>query len=633
MSDILLMAFLFLVAGIIAVPVATRLGLGSVLGYLIAGIALAPVLGALHVDVVSIQHVAEFGVVMMLFLVGLELQPRMLWKMRGRLLGLGGAQVGLTALLLGAGAAVLGLDWRMALAIGLILAMSSTAIVLQTLAEKGQLKGDGGQASFAVLLFQDIAVIPILALMPLLAVAGVAHQADDGHGSGLSLVAGLPGWAAALVTLAAIGAVVAGGAYLTRPVFRFIAAAKLREIFVATALLFVIAIALLMTLVGLSPALGTFLAGVVLADSEYRHELESNIDPFRGLLLGLFFITVGAGIDFRLLSQEVLPILGLTLAVMATKAAVLLVLARLFRLKGAQGWLMALGLAQAGEFGFVLIAFAVGSGVLPETLSPRLTLVVTLSMMLTPALFILWDRVIRPRLDAAPLREADPIHAPARVLIAGHGRFGGIVNRILLAAGHETTVLDHSAEQLENLRTFGLRAYYGDATRPDLLHAAGIHEARMLVVAIDDRDKATALVHYVHHNHPHVHIVARARDRRHVYQLWAAGCRDIIRETFDSSVRAGRSAIEALGMHPFEAERLTRAFVAEDRAALAELADLWQPDIPEARNAAYVARARALMERQEQSLRQRGSAFRERSDRGWTPPIPETPRPPDSHEG
>ncbi len=620
MSDFLLLAFLFLIAGVIAVPLAARAGLGSVLGYLIAGIALAPLLALLHVDVVAIQHFAEFGVVMMLFLVGLELQPRMLWQMRSRLLGLGGAQVGLTAVLVAGGAMALGLDGRMALAVGLILAMSSTAIVLQTLAEKGQLKADGGQASFAVLLFQDIAVIPILALMPLLTVAGAVHS-DDGHHAELSLVAGLPGWAAALVTLAAVAAVVALGMFLTRPAFRFIAAAKLREIFVATALLFVIGIALLMTLVGLSPALGTFLAGVVLANSEYRHELESNIDPFRGLLLGLFFITVGASIDFGLLASEFAPILGLTLALMAVKAGVLLALARLFRVRGAQGWLMALGLAQAGEFGFVLIAFALSNGVLPADLAPRLTLIVTLSMMLTPALFIAWDRIIRPRFETAPAREADTIHAPARILIAGHGRFGGIVNRILLAAGHETTVLDHSAEQLEMLRAFGVRAFYGDATRPDLLHAAGIHEAKMLIVAIDDPDRATALVHYVHHNHPHVHVVARARDRRHVYQLWAAGCRDIIRETFDSSVRAARSALEALEMHPFEAERLTRAFVAEDRAAMAELAELWRPDVPEPQNAAYIARAREIMARQAEALRHRHGAFRERTDRGWTPPV------------
>jgi CPA2 family monovalent cation:H+ antiporter-2 len=607
MSDFLLLAFLFLVAGVVSVPIAARLGLGSVLGYLIAGIAISPALALLHVDVVSIQHFAEFGVVMMLFLVGLELEPRMLWSMRHRLLGLGGLQLALTAALLAAGAMALGLDWRLAVAIGLILAMSSTAIALQTLTEKGLMKGDGGQASFSVLLFQDIAVIPILALVPLLAmpdlIGATPHPAEDGHGGGLSLVAGLAGWQVALVTLAAIGAVIAGGMFLTRPVFRFIAQARLREIFVATALMFVVGIALLMTLVGLSPALGTFLAGVVLANSEYRHELESDIDPFRGLLLGLFFMTVGASIDFGLLASEALPILALTLAVMAVKAAVLLGLARVFRVRGAQGWLLGLALAQAGEFGFVLISFALANTVLPPEIAPRLTLIVTLSMMITPGLFILYDRVIRPRYDTPRTQDPDTIPEPGGVIIAGHGRFGGIVNRMLLAAGHKTTVLDHSAAQLEMLRAFGVRAFYGDATRPDLLHAAGIDDAALVVVAIDDPAQTTALVTYLRHAHPHVHVIARARDRRHVYQLYAAGCRDIIRETFDSSVRAGRSAFEALGTPTPEAERLARVFVDQDRRVIAQLAEVFDPEVPEHLNEAYRTRARDLMGAQGLDLR------------------------------
>ncbi|MDG3039773.1 cation:proton antiporter domain-containing protein [Roseicyclus marinus] len=627
MSEFLLLAFLFLVGGVVAVPIATRLGLGSVLGYLLAGIALSPLLALLHVDVIAIQHFAEFGVVMMLFLVGLELQPQTLWAMRARLLGLGGLQVVLTTALLAAGMLALGQDWRIGVAVGLILSLSSTAIVLQTLSEKGLMRSDGGQASFSVLLFQDIAVIPMLALIPLLALPDLAghgaggHGGDAAHGSSLSLVEGLAGWQVALVTVTAIGLVIAGGMFLTRPAFRFIAAARLREIFVATALLFVIGIALLMTLVGLSPALGTFLAGVVLANSEYRHELESDIDPFRGLLLGLFFMTVGASIDFGLLAAETLPILGLALAVMAIKGGVLLLLARIFRLRGGDAWLLGLGLAQAGEFGFVLIAFAIGAAVLPPDIAPRLTLVVTLSMLLTPALFIAYDRLIRPRFDREEPREADAPE-PGHVIIAGHGRFGGIVNRMLLAAGHETTVLDHSAAQLDLLRAFGVRAFYGDATRADLLEAAGIAEARLLVVAIDDPAQATALVRRIRHEHPRVHIVARARDRRHVYELYAAGAHDIIRETFDSSVRAGRSAYEALGMHPFEAERLARAFTTDDRRALAELAPLFDPDLPEQQNPAYRARARELMEAQTEALRHRGGSFRERSERGWTPPTP-----------
>lgn len=620
MSDFLLLAFLFLAAGVAAVPIASLLGLGSVLGYLIAGIVLSPILALLHVDVASIQHFAEFGVVMMLFLVGLELEPRRLWELRSRLLGLGGLQVAVTMALVAGVLVAFRMDWRMALVIGLILAMSSTAIVLQTLGEKGLLKGDGGQAGFSVLLFQDIAVIPILALVPLLAMPGAHHPAGGGHEAGMSMVEGLAGWQAALVTAGAIALVIAGGMFLTRPLFRYIAKARLREIFVATALAFVVCIALLMTLVGLSPALGTFLAGVVLANSEYRHEFESDIDPFRGLLLGLFFMTVGAAIDFGLLWDNLLPILGLTLAVMAGKAVVLMGLAYGFGLRGSEKYLFGLGLAQAGEFGFVLTAFAVSNFVLPEAMAPRLNLIITLSMMLTPGLFILYDRVIRPRYDRPVDRDDDEIAETGSVIIAGHGRFGGIVNRMLLAAGYQTVVLDHSAAQLDMLRTFGFTVYYGDATRPDLLEAAGIAEARLLVVAIDDPAQAVAIVHHVTQNHPHVHVIARARDRRHVYELYAAGCRDIIRETFDSSVRTGRSAYEALGMHPFEAERLSRAFVKADRHALYELAQVWDPAIPDSQNEAYVKKAREI--NADLELGAALGAFRERNERGWTPPTP-----------
>ncbi|MGF1502309.1 MAG: cation:proton antiporter [Paracoccaceae bacterium] len=601
MAEFLLLAFVFLCAGVIAVPIATRLGLGSVLGYLIAGIAIAPVLAVLDVDVVSIQHFAEFGVVMMLFIVGLELEPRLLWEMRARLLGLGGLQVTLsTAIVMGAGMAF-GLVWSVALAVGLVLALSSTAIVLQTLNEKGLMRSDGGQGSFAVLLFQDIAVIPMLAVLPLLALpelAGTAGaDAHGGHASDhgtISLVEGLAPWQQALVTLGAIVAVIAGGTYLTRPLFNFIAVARLREIFVAAALLIVIGIALLMTLVGLSPALGTFLAGVVLANSEYRHELQSNIDPFKGLLLGLFFITVGAAIDFGLLSAMPLTTVALTLGLVAVKAAVLFGLAAVFGIGGADRWLIALGLAQAGEFGFVLLAFTTAQGVIPSPLADLLLLVVTLSMLLSPGLFILYDRLIAPRFVDAEAPDADEEIAPGSIIIAGHGRFGGIVNRMLRGLGHEPVVVDYSSRQLAMLRTFGFRVYFGDATRPDLLHAAGIEQAALLVVAIDDREQITEVVRHVRQCHPQVHVVARAIDRQHVYELYAAGCRDIIRETFDSGVRAGRSALEALGMPAAEADRKARHFVELDKRQLAVLADLYDPNIPIHENAAYVAKTKEL---------------------------------------
>jgi len=635
MDSFLLLAFLFLVAGVVAVPIASRLGLGSVLGYLLAGIALSPLLQALHVDVVSIQHFAEFGVVMMLFLVGLELEPRMLWSMRGKLLGLGGLQVGLTAAAITGVAMALGQPGSIALAVGLVLSLSSTAIVLQTLNEKGLMKSDGGQSSFSVLLFQDIAVIPMLAFIPLLAlpelvdggaaVAGADHGSagDDGGHASLSLVDRLNPWQTAGVTAGAIALVVVGGSYLTRPVFRFIAMARLRELFTAAALLLVIGIALLMIVVGLSPALGTFLAGVVLANSEYRHELESDIEPFKGLLLGLFFITVGAAIRFDLLLANLGAVLAMTGGLVALKMVILYVLARAFRIGGCDRWLFTLGLAQAGEFGFVLLSFTVAESVIPPALADQLLLVVTLSMLLTPALFILYDKVIAPRFSGTQRREADEIEETGSVIVAGHGRFGGVVNRLLLSAGYKTVVLDYQSEQLEMLRAFGMKVYFGDAMRPDLLHAAGIEEAQMLVVAIDDRNHITELVRYVAEHHPHVTIVTRAIDRHHVYELWAAGAREIIRETFDSALRAGRSALEALGVHPYDAERQIRGYVRNDQEQMRGVADVYDPNVPAHRNPEYVKRTKAYLERYEEAMRGASAAFGNRRDRGWVPPSVE----------
>ena len=601
MTDFLLSAFIFLFAGTVAVPIATKLGLGSVLGYLIAGIVISPILVALHVDIHAIQQFAEFGVVMMLFLVGLELEPKRLWEMRNRLVGLGGLQVLATAALVMGGAMALGQPWTVALAIGLVLSLSSTAIVLQTLQEKGLMASDGGRSSFSVLLFQDIAVIPMLALIPLLALpelaaalAGHSAESADAHGGGISLVAGLETWQVALVTIGAIAAVILGGGHLTRPIFRFVSKARLRELFVGAALMIIIGIALLMSLVGLSPALGTFLAGVVLANSEYRHELESDIDPFKGLLLGLFFITVGASIDFALLFGDFARILGLTLMLIAIKAGVLFALGFVFGIKGSDRWLFTLGLAQAGEFGFVLLSFTVANAVIPQEVAAELLLVVALSMLLTPALFILFDRVIAPRFAIGEAREADAIEAEADIIIAGHGRVGGIVNRMLRGAGYQTTVIDYSSTQLEMLRAYGLHVYFGDATRPDLLNAAGIDKARLLVITIDDKAQITELARYVLKTYPHVHVMARAVDRHHVYELWGVGCRDIIRETYDSSIRMGRSAFEAIGLSREAALEITSTFEDMDRRAMIEVAELYDPDIPATENEPYMQRVREL---------------------------------------
>ena len=625
MSGFLFQAFVYLAAAVIAVPIAKRLGLGSVLGYLIAGIVIGPVVGLVGSETQDIQHFAEFGVVMMLFLVGLELEPRQLWGMRNKLLGLGGLQVTGTALAVMGVCMLLGLSWSVALAVGLVFSLSSTAIVLQTLGEKGLMKSDGGQASFSVLLFQDIAVIPMLALVPLLALPelldALHHGADgSGHATELSLVESLVGWQVAGVTVLAIAAVIIGGHFLTRPLFRFIASAELREVFIATALLLVIGIALLMTLVGLSPALGTFLAGVVLANSEYRHELESDIEPFKGLLLGLFFITVGAGINFGILFGDFGTIIGMTLGLMLLKATVFWCLAVAFKLRGSDKWLFTLGLAQAGEFGFVLLSFTVQNGVIPTDLSQSLLLVVALSMLLTPLLFIIFDKVILPRLTEDQVREVDEIDTKGAAIIAGTGRFGQIVNRMLRGNGYETVVLDLSAETVDNMAKFGIKTFFGDASRPDLLHAAGIREANLLVVAIDDRERTTEIVKHARMERPDIHIVARARDRIHVYELYNAGANDIIRETFDSAVRAGRSALEAFGIHPYEAEKISAAFQKNDRQILYNLARIYDPDIPVTENAAYIAGVREAGEKEREALTRSRGRNKGAVDRAWLPP-------------
>ncbi|MCG9659714.1 monovalent cation:proton antiporter-2 (CPA2) family protein [Vibrio mediterranei] len=562
MTGYFLQAFVYLIAAVIAVPIAKRLGLGSVLGYLIAGVVIGPIIGLVGEETTTIQHFAEFGVVMMLFLVGLELEPKMLWGMRHKLIGLGGIQVGGTAAAVMGIALMLGQSWSVALTIGLIFALSSTAIVLQTFNEKGLSKTEGGQSAFSVLLFQDIAVIPMLAFIPLLALPKLVKQAQNAaaqaaeHHDELSLVAGLPGWAYGLVITASIAVVVVGGHYLSRPLFRFVASSGLREIFTATALMLVIGIAALMSLVGLSPALGTFLAGVVLANSEFRHELESNIDPFKGLLLGLFFITVGAGINFGILFDDFFVIIGLTLGVMLLKAAVLYVLAMIFKIKDSARWLFTLSLAQAGEFGFVLLSFSVQNHVLPTDIAQTLSLVVALSMFLTPGLFILFDKVILPKFEKdSNDREADTVEERGTVLIAGIGRFGQIVNRLLVANDVKTVVLDVRAEQVDNMRQIGTKAYFGDASKPDILHTAGIEDVKLLVIAIDNQETNVELVKYVKHTYPHVKILTRAFDRGHGYQLRQAGADYIESETYHSALELGAKTMKCLGFHPFFIEQ------------------------------------------------------------------------------
>ncbi|MEO9574607.1 MAG: cation:proton antiporter [Tateyamaria sp.] len=623
MESFLYQASIYLAAAVLAVPIAARLGLGSVLGYLAAGILIGPVLGLVGAETEDLQHFAEFGVVMMLFIIGLELEPRTLWDMRHKLLGLGGAQVALSTLAMMGVAMAYNQSWSVALAIGLTLALSSTAIVLQTLTEKGLMKTGGGRSVFSVLLTQDIAVIPILAFLPLLAVSVPVQISADGsidrshgdhadeHGGGhaefsLSLVDGLPGWGVTLVTIGAIVAVVLAGVFLTRPVFRFIHAARLREMYTALALLIVVSISFLMMLVGLSPALGAFLAGVVLASSEFRHELETDLEPFKGLLLGLFFITVGAGINFILLFDRWPALLSMAILVILLKGLVLYCLAVAFRIKGRDRWLFTLGLAQAGEFGFVLAAFSVGQGVIPRYVGETLLLVIALTMLISPLLFILYEVISRRMAESKGDVEADEIDDEGPVIIAGIGRFGQIVNRLLQGTGFKTVVLDHDMETIALMRRFGFKGFLGDPSRPDILHAAGIDTARILVVALDDPKAAISLVTYARKIRPDIHIIARAYDRVHVYNLYQAGADDIVREMFDASLRAGRYALENLGLSEYEAAEAENLFYAHDRVAVRRLAELYDPNVPTSKNDEYVALARELEKDLEVSLSARG---------------------------
>ncbi|MDJ0777262.1 MAG: monovalent cation:proton antiporter-2 (CPA2) family protein [Gammaproteobacteria bacterium] len=627
MTEYFIQAFIYLCAAVIAVPLAKRFGLGSVLGYLIAGVIIGPVVGLVGEETDTLQRFAEFGVVMMLFLIGLQLEPRTLWSMRSRLVGLGGLQGGVTIVALMGAAMLFGLDWRLALTIGMILLLSSTAIVLQTLEEKGLTGTEGGRSSFAVLLFQDIIVIPMLALIPLLELPELARQARDlsaqaadATGS-IDLVSGLPNWVYALLMLAAIASVVFGGHYLSRPLFRFVALSGLREVFTATALMLVIGIAALMSLVGLSPALGAFMAGVVLANSEFRHELMTNIEPFKGLLLGLFFITVGAGINFGLLAANWWLVALITVGFIALKAGLTYLLARLFGIYSRDRWLLTLSLAPAGEFGFVLISFSQQNNAMPAAIADLLSLVVAISMLLTPALFIFFDRVLVPRFGAGQAqREQDQIDERGRVIIAGIGRFGQIVNRLLVANGVETVVLDYDAKQVDNLRRLNIKSYFGDATRPDLLETAGINQAELFVIAIDDRERAVELVEYMHQRYPQVDLLARAYDQLHYYQLKQAGADHIIKETYLAALELGREALTRLGHHPFRATQLKRTFIELENQMAEDMYQSWVASTEEGMGPGY----RELFMQQEAVMREAMQADRgdrhSVSERGWNPP-------------
>ena len=578
MEQFLLQLFIFLAAAAIAVPIAKRFGLGSVLGYLIAGIAIGPFGLSLIDHVEDVMHFTEFGVVMMLFLVGLELKPSLLWQMRTPILGMGGMQVIVSSISISA-IALIFLPWQQALAIGLILSLSSTALVLQTLREKGLMNTSGGRSIFSVLLFQDLAVIPMLALLPFLAT--MTHH-EEGHynESALMDISVLPGYLQSAVTLLAVLAIFLLGKFASRPVFRTIAKTQVREIVVATALALVVGISLMMTVVGLSPALGAFLAGVVLADSEYRHELESDLDPFKGLLLGIFFISIGASLNFTLIGDKLLLIAGITTVLIALKWIVLIGTASVFGVEKKERSLFGVYLAQGGEFAFVLFQFSKNKGILTdETIDPLIS-AVAISMFLAPLLFLIYDKLSAEKQDTDATRQESDIidYSGHKVILAGFGRLGTDVGRFLISAGIKPVILDNNATNVDVLRKFGFEVYYGDITRLDLLEAAGAAEAELLVITIRNIEKSRELVELAAKHYPHLKIVANAADRSSAYNLMDLGIKNIHRETFGSALTLGKDVLQALGFHPYDAHRLARLFRNNDEAMLPELHKIHRED-------------------------------------------------------
>ena len=610
-------AFLYLSAALVAVLVGKRLGMGAVLGYLIAGALIGPWgLRWVGGESEQITHFAEFGVVMMLFLVGLELEPSHLWRMKRQIFGLGASQVVLSAVAIGGLAMAFGIGWKPALGIGLVLAMSSTAIVLQCLSERNLLRTEAGQNSFAVLLFQDLAVIPVMALLPLLAARQPAGE-TQGHGAA-AWMAHWPGWAQALATVGAVALIVAIARLAVKPILRAIAKTRQREAFTAAALLLVISIALLMTKVGLSAALGTFVAGVVLANSDYRHELESDLEPFKGLLLGLFFLGVGTGIDFGHIAANWPAVLGCAAGLLLVKGGIIFSLARLRGSSCGPSLVFASALAAGGEFAFVLIALAGGAGVFSAEISRTLIAVVALTMGATPLLIMASHRfTARTATPKKEERESDVRDEGAPVIICGFGRFGHAIGRLLHTQGISSTVLDNDADQVETLRAIGFPVFYGDAGRPDLLMTAGAARAKILVVALKDRQTTLSIIATAKKHFPHLRIFIRAHSRVEAYEYLEAGEERIYRETLDSSLLMGADVLRSLGMPAYAAHRAAKLYRRADETFLRKMV-AHRHD-----RAAFLSAARESQVIYDSVMR--ADPFEAIADEGWTPPEEDSP--------
>jgi glutathione-regulated potassium-efflux system ancillary protein KefC len=558
-ESILTKAAIFLTAAVVMVPIAKRLKMGAVIGYLIAGIAIGPWGARLILEGETILHFAEFGVVLLLFVIGLELNPRRLWALRRSIIGFGASQVLLTTALLFVAGLALGVGLKIALLGAMVLSLSSTAFALQLIDERRMTRTQAGQIGFSTLLFQDIAVIPMLAIIPLLGVTTNTVAQD-------SILVD------ALQAIATIGLVVVIGAWIVKPMFRVIAKTELREIFTAFSLLLVIGTALLMEAAGMSMALGAFIGGVVLAESEYRHEVEIDVEPFKGLLMGLFFIAVGMMMDVGLLLSQPLTIIGLTLLLIAIKFGTILVLARITKVTGHQSWRLAALLCQGGEFGFVLFVAAAIYNVIPQSLADILIVVIVTSMMVTPLVLFGAERIVAWRFGEVKEVETDDFDDPTHpVIIAGFGRYGQVVDRLLHANRIPTTVIDRDPDQIELLRQFGHQVFYGDATRLQLLRAAGIDTARLLIVALDDPEATVELVDLVQQHYPELPLIVRVRNRTQAYEMMDRGVEHIERETFAAALNTGVRALKALGLDDRMASDAARVFHEHDETTLREL--------------------------------------------------------------
>ncbi|HEY0732923.1 MAG TPA: monovalent cation:proton antiporter-2 (CPA2) family protein [Chitinophagaceae bacterium] len=608
-NSFLFQAMVYLAAAVFTVPIAKRLGLGSVLGYLVAGILIGPfVMGFIGQEGEDLMHFAEFGVVMMLFLIGLELEPALLFRLRRSIVGLGGLQVIITAVLITAIAFLLGLSLQSSLALGMILSLSSTAIVLQTLNEKDLIKTAAGQSSFSVLLFQDIAVIPMLALFPLLSAMPATDTVESEN-----LLTGLPGWVQTLVVLGSVLSIILLGRFIIRPILRIVAATRLRELFTATALLLVVGIAVLMIQVGLSPALGTFLAGVVLANSEYKHELESDIDPFKGLLLGLFFIAVGASIDFTLVFDNPLLIIGLVAGLMIIKGVVLFILGKMFHLKLDQNLLFSFALSQVGEFAFVLFSFSLQEHILTPELTSIMVAVVALSMAITPLLLLLNEKLLLPYIgtrESFESKSPDRIDEMNPVIIAGFGHFGNTVGRFLRAHGIPMTILDNDSDRVDLLRKMGFKVYYGDASRHDLLESAGAARAKLIIIAIDATEKRLEMIETIKKHFPNLRMLVRAKDRFDAYDQMNAGMLHVYRETIDTALRVGVDVMSLLGYRKYTSQRAARTFLRLDEQNLKKLASIQDKD-------EYILTAKADIEELEKMIQADINQLINAEDKGW----------------